>query len=136
VKESKKIGEIDPKSAIEAPRIQTPIHERIVPLDHHETFALEAIHVTNPAEAYLMRFITNARQPAKSPPPKIVVLNDRYGLAPVIWCAPSKRSRTPPWTISTDRVRTAPIPNHHEKDLTAVLVGAANRAKSRAWRPL
>jgi hypothetical protein len=126
VKKSKKIGEIDPKSAIETARIETPVHERIVPLDHHEAFAFEAIHFTNPKEAYLMRFITNARQPAKSPPPKIVVVNDRYGLAPAIGCAPSNRSRTPPWTISTDRVRSAPIPNHHEKDLTAVLVGAAN----------
>src|SRR5689334_21310006 len=77
-----------------------------------------------------MRFITKAKHPAKSPPPKIVVLNDRYGLAPTLGWAPSNRSRTPPWTINTDRVRTAPMPNHHEKDLTAVLVGAANRGKA------
>lgn len=44
VKKSKKIGEIDPKSAIETASIETPVHERIVPLDHHEAFALETIH--------------------------------------------------------------------------------------------
>jgi hypothetical protein len=79
-----------------------------------------------------MRFMTNARHPAKRPPPKIVVLKERYGLAPVLGCAPSNRSRTPPWTISTDRVRTAPMPNHQEKDLTAVLVQSADQPKSRA----
>jgi hypothetical protein len=44
VKKSKKIGEIDPKSAIETASIEPPVHERIVPLDHHEAFALETIH--------------------------------------------------------------------------------------------
>jgi hypothetical protein len=71
---------------------------------------------------YLMRFITNAKQPAKSPPPKMVVAKDTYGLAPPLGCVPSNRSRTPPCTIRTDRVRSAPMPNHQEKDLTAVLV--------------
>jgi hypothetical protein len=125
VEKPKKIGQIDPKTAVETTGIQTPVHERVMPLNHHEAFALEAIHHKNPT--YLMRFITKARHPARSPPPKIVVLNDRYGLAPTLWWAPSNRSRTPPWTINTDRVRTAPMPNHHEKDLTAVLTGAAKR---------
>jgi hypothetical protein len=44
VKKSKKIGEIDPKSAIETTSIEPSVHERIVPLDHHEAFALETIH--------------------------------------------------------------------------------------------
>jgi hypothetical protein len=40
----KKIGKIDPKAAVETARIEPSIHERIVPLNHHETFALETIH--------------------------------------------------------------------------------------------
>jgi hypothetical protein len=48
VEKSKKIGEIDPKSAIEATGVQPPIHERIVPLNHHEAFALKTIHRRKP----------------------------------------------------------------------------------------
>jgi hypothetical protein len=44
VKEAKKIGEIDPKSAVETTGIESPIHERIVSLNHHEPFAFETIH--------------------------------------------------------------------------------------------
>jgi hypothetical protein len=44
VEKPEKIGEIDPKSAIETASIETTVHERIVPLDHHEAFALETIH--------------------------------------------------------------------------------------------
>jgi hypothetical protein len=44
VEKSKKVGEIDPKSAIQTTGVQAPIHERIVPLDHHEAFALKTIH--------------------------------------------------------------------------------------------
>jgi hypothetical protein len=126
VEKPKKIGEIDPKPAIQTARVEPPIHERIMSLNHHEAFTLEAIHHEKVRKDlstfHRIRFITNARQPARSPPPNIVVLNDRYGLAPVLGCTPSNRSRTPPWTINTDRVRTAPMPNHQEKDLTAVLV--------------
>jgi hypothetical protein len=80
VEKSKKIGEVDPKPAVKTTRIESPIHERIVPLNHHETFALETIHcarMRKGLEVYLMRFITNARHPANSPPPKIVVLKER-----------------------------------------------------------
>jgi hypothetical protein len=122
VEKTKQIGEVDPKPAIQTTGIETPIHQCVVPLDHHKPFALETIHGSRSYLVYLMRFITNAKQPAKSPPPKIVVAKDTYGLAPPLGCEPSNRSRTPPWTIRTDRVRSAPIPNHHEKDLTAVLV--------------
>ena len=69
---------------------------------------------------YRSRFITNAKQPANNPPPKIVVPNERYALAPLPGGAPSSRSRTPPCTISTERVSSAPIANHHLKDLTSV----------------
>ena len=97
MEKTKEIGEVDPKPAIETTGIEAPIHQRIVPLDHHEAFTLETIHRFALASGrYLMRFITNARQPAKSPPPKIVVANDRYGLAPPLGCEPSNKSRTPP----------------------------------------
>jgi len=70
---------------------------------------------------YLRRFITNAEQPANNPPPKIVVPKERYAPAPLPGIVPSKRSRTPPCTISTERVINAPIANHHPKDLTGFL---------------
>ena len=69
---------------------------------------------------YRSRFITNAKQPASNPPPKIVVANERYALAPLPGEAPSSRSRTPPCTISTERVSNAPMANHHLKDLNGV----------------
>jgi len=75
---------------------------------------------------YRSRFITNAKHPANSPPPKIVVPNERYALAPLPGGAPSSRSRTPPCTISTERVSSAPIANHHLKDLTGVLENRAH----------
>ena len=65
--------------------------------------------------------MTSARHPAKSPPPKIVVPKERYGLVPPVGCDPSNKSRTPPCTMSTERVRSAPMPNHQEKDLTEIL---------------
>jgi hypothetical protein len=40
MEKSKKIGEIDPKSAIQAASVKPPIHERVVPLNHHEAFTL------------------------------------------------------------------------------------------------
>jgi hypothetical protein len=46
VEESKKIGEVDPKPAVKTACIEPPIHERIVPLNHHKPFALETIHHT------------------------------------------------------------------------------------------
>jgi hypothetical protein len=44
VEKPKKIGKIDPKAAVETARVEPPIHERIVPLNHHKAFALETIH--------------------------------------------------------------------------------------------
>ena len=79
---------------------------------------------------YRSRFITNAKQPANNPPPKIVVPNERYALAPLPGGAPSSRSRTPPCTISTERVSSAPIANHHLKDLT----GVPKTERQGAWK--
>jgi hypothetical protein len=47
VEKSKEIGKIDPKTAVETARIEPSIHERVVPLNHHEAFALETIHHTS-----------------------------------------------------------------------------------------
>ena len=59
MKESEQIGEIDPESTIQATGIETPIHavsythldvykrqihERVMPLHHHESFAFQAVH--------------------------------------------------------------------------------------------
>jgi hypothetical protein len=54
VEKSKQIGEIDPESAIETPCIEPPVHERIVPLDHHEAFALEAIHRSRRQKSFVV----------------------------------------------------------------------------------
>ena len=44
VKKPQQVGQIQPKSAVEASCIETPTDECIMPLDHHEPFALHAMH--------------------------------------------------------------------------------------------
>src|SRR4030095_7595032 len=44
VKKSKKVGKIDPEPTVQTARIQPPVHERVVALNHHEPFALKTIH--------------------------------------------------------------------------------------------
>jgi predicted NodU family carbamoyl transferase len=44
VKEAKQISKVDPKPTIQAPGIESSIHQGIVTLDHHKAFALKAIH--------------------------------------------------------------------------------------------
>jgi len=75
--------------------------------------------------------MTSATQPANSPPPTIVVPNERAALAPLPGVVPSSNSRTPPCTISTERVSNAPIANHHLKDLTGV--PETERQKAQRW---
>jgi hypothetical protein len=79
VKEPEEIGKIDPEPAIQTSGVEASIHERVVPLDHHEPFALQTIHGTDcrRRQVYLIRFMTNAKHPANSPPPNIVVPNER-----------------------------------------------------------
>ena len=38
------IRQVQPESTIEASRIQTTIDQRVVPFNHHEPFALQAMH--------------------------------------------------------------------------------------------
>jgi hypothetical protein len=44
MKEPKQIRKINPKSTIQAPGIESSIHQSVVTLDHHKPFAFEAIH--------------------------------------------------------------------------------------------
>lgn len=44
MEKSEHICEIDPEPAIQAPGVESFIHEGIVPLHHHEAFAFEALH--------------------------------------------------------------------------------------------
>lgn len=60
-----------------------------------------------------------ARQPANSPPPKIVVPKERIAPVPPVGLAPETKSRTPPWTIKTASVIRQPMQNHHKNDRTS-----------------
>jgi hypothetical protein len=46
MEKAKQVGQIDPKPAIEAACVNSSVHERVVPLEHHEPFALEALHTS------------------------------------------------------------------------------------------
>ena len=64
------------------------------------------------------RFIIKAIQPAIKPPPTIVIANVRKGLPLWAWVPGYNKSRTPPCTMSTDKVRRHPMLNHQRKTLT------------------
>jgi hypothetical protein len=68
------VGEINPESAVDAAGVDPSVHEGIVPLHHHESFALEALHTYPVVSAYRRRFMTSATHPASNPPPNSVVL--------------------------------------------------------------
>ena len=44
MEESEQVGEIDPESTIQTTGVETTIHERVMPLHHHEPFAFQAMH--------------------------------------------------------------------------------------------
>jgi len=44
MKEAKQIGKVNPEAAIQTAGIESPIHERIMTLDHHEALAFQTIH--------------------------------------------------------------------------------------------
>ena len=133
MEKTKQVGKVDPKPAIQTTGIESSIHQRIVTLDHHAALTSQAKHRRARIQTfvYRRRFITNATQPANSPPPTIVVPNERAAPAPLPGVAPSSNSRTPPCTISTERVSNAPIANHHLKDLTGV--PETERHKPQRW---
>lgn len=47
MKESEQIRKINPESAIQTARVESAVHQRIVPLHHHEPLAFEAMHRPN-----------------------------------------------------------------------------------------
>jgi hypothetical protein len=44
MEKAKEIGQVDPKPAVEAPGINPTVHKGVVPLNHHEPLAFEALH--------------------------------------------------------------------------------------------
>jgi hypothetical protein len=44
MEESQHVGEIDPEAAIQTTGVEPPIHQCVMALDHHETFAFETVH--------------------------------------------------------------------------------------------
>ena len=51
MEKSQKICQVQPESAIETSRIQTTIDQRVVPLNHHESFAFQAMHTVDASAA-------------------------------------------------------------------------------------
>ncbi len=73
------------------------------------------------------RTMIKAKQPANRPPPRIVIAKLKNALAlPAGW-VPYRRSRTPPCTISTERVVRDPMPNHQINVLTSLHPSPAAR---------
>jgi hypothetical protein len=70
MEEPKEIGQIDPESTIQTSGIETSIHQRVMPLDHHEPFALQTIHsryrpsTTRLPDAIHYQRKTSGQQPA------------------------------------------------------------------------
>lgn len=69
---------------------------------------------------YRSRLRTTAKHPARRPPPRIVVPNETTAEVPAAGWVPSKRSRIPPCTMRTARVRTEPIANHQVNVLRGI----------------
>jgi hypothetical protein len=44
VEETEQIGKVYPKPAIQTAGIESPIHQRIVTLDHHAAFTPQTVH--------------------------------------------------------------------------------------------
>jgi len=44
MKKAEQVGKVDPKTAIQTAGIESPIHQRIVTLDHHEALTSQAVH--------------------------------------------------------------------------------------------
>lgn len=44
MKKAEQVGKIDPKPAVKTAGVYASVHEGVVPLNHHEPFALEALH--------------------------------------------------------------------------------------------
>ena len=44
MKEAQQVRQIQPESAIEASRVEAPAEQRVMPLHHHVSVALQAMH--------------------------------------------------------------------------------------------
>src|SRR4029077_1940880 len=44
MEEAEQVGKVDPKPTIQTAGIESPIHQRIVTLDHHQTFDPQTVH--------------------------------------------------------------------------------------------
>jgi hypothetical protein len=44
MKKSQHVGQVDPKSTIQTAGVEPPVHHCVMALDHHETFAFQAVH--------------------------------------------------------------------------------------------
>ncbi len=122
MKKPKEVSQINPEATIEATRVYPSVHEGIVTFHEHESFALEALHTFSVLSDYRRRFMIKATHPASKPPPMRVVPKYTKTFVPPDGCVPSHKSRTPPWTIRTERVIKAPIMNHHVKDRSAIVM--------------
>lgn len=122
MKKAQKVCQIYPEPTIEAAGVYPSVDERIVALYKHEPVALEALHTFPILSNYRRRFMIKATHPASKPPPMRVVPKYTNTFVPPEGCVPSHRSRTPPWTIRTERVIRAPIMNHHAKDRIAIVL--------------
>jgi hypothetical protein len=122
MEKAKEVGQINPETAIEAARVYPSVDEGVVAFYQHEPFALETLHTFPVLSDYRKRFMIRATHPASRPPPMRVVPKYTKTFVPPEGCVPSHKSRTPPWTIRTDRVIRAPIMNHHAKDRSAIVI--------------
>jgi hypothetical protein len=44
VKKPQHIGEVNPESAVQAPGVKPPVHQRVMAFDHHETLTFQTMH--------------------------------------------------------------------------------------------
>jgi hypothetical protein len=44
VEEAQQVGQVEPEPAVQAAGIETAVDQGIVPLDHHEPLAFQAMH--------------------------------------------------------------------------------------------
>jgi len=47
MEKTKKICKIDPEPTIQTTGIEASIYQRVMPLDHHKSFALQTVHGSN-----------------------------------------------------------------------------------------
>src|SRR5947208_6962619 len=126
MEESQQVSQVQPKPAVQTSRVQAATVLRVLPLEHHEPPAFQTHHgptlwhgdmwesseKTRPMRSHLIRFMMMATHAARRPPP-VMVSTILVGLL-----FPLIRSCTPPCTINTASVITAPVANHQRNVFT------------------